>query len=95
MRPEWFDGIEVAWGPEPVDAALVWQPHRMLGDLAFIDPKTGQVVTIAVTPGAQYSTEAEHVWHIEIAGDIATVSQSVHFVGHFHSGNPAHFRLIP
>jgi hypothetical protein len=77
-----------------VEAAISWAGGE-LADLAFVDPKTGHVVTIAVTPGPTYSTEHEHVWHIERTSDhSATVSPSVHFLGHFHSGNPAHFRLV-
>lgn len=71
--------------------------HGSEGALAFVSPKTGGVEVVHVTTGPHHGPTPElyaHVWHIEIAGDVATVSPSVHFLGHFHSGNPAHFRLI-
>ena len=86
-----YDGVEVAWPHEPL-AVLTWDTSDG-GHIVFLSPKTGHKTKIRVTTGLAYSTEEEHIWHIDVVGERATVSQSIHFVGHFHSPNPAVFRL--
>jgi hypothetical protein len=100
------DGVEAPWGPEPRGARLGVGPlHQTVAEFArngrrstlrlrFTNPKTLKLVDVAVTTGEAVSTEAEHVWHLELQGDIATVSPSIHYVGQFHSGNPATFKIF-
>lgn len=93
-----YDGVEVAWGPEPVPARL--EVGALLGlkgtvlRLHFTNPKTGRDVDVAIAPRETPSTPHEHIWRYELEGDLLTVHPSIHFIGHFHSGNPARFRLV-
>jgi hypothetical protein len=84
---------ETPWFTTEVKATLKWSDYH-IGSLRFIDPE-GHPARISVTHGPSYSTDAEHVWHIEENADgTVTVSPSVHFIGHFHTGNPVVFRLV-
>lgn len=88
--------IEVPWPPEPVEAKLQWTEGEAIGDLLFIGPD-GCFAGIPVTWGdsdAATKQAGTNVWHIEVAGDIATVSPSIHFINHYHSPNPVKFKLV-
>lgn len=93
-----YDGVEVPWGPEPVPARLEASTLHGLGTpclrLHFTNPKTGDLVNIAIAPRETPSTPFEHIWRYALEGSDLVVSPSVHFVGQFHSGNPARFRLV-
>lgn len=86
---------EVTYPSEPLNATLYWDKERTSeGWLHFIDPE-GKKAVIRVTKGSQGKDEhGQNVWHIEIAGDEAIVSPSIHFVGHWHSPNPVKFKLM-
>lgn len=86
---------EVPWFTEPPAAALRWDEHDDEGYLRFVGPD-GDRAVIAVTHGPDRHDHelARNIWHIDVAGDVATVSPSVHFVDHWHSPNPATFRLV-
>lgn len=51
--------------------------------------------SIMVTAGddraAMEIVSGQNVWHYELQGETIVVSSSIHFVGHFHSGNPVTF----
>jgi hypothetical protein len=93
-----YDGVEASWGPEPVPARL--EASKLLGldtpclRLHFTNPKTGRDIDIAIAPRETPSTHNEHIWRYELDGADIVIHPSVHFVGHFHSGNPARFRLV-
>lgn len=86
---------EIPWFTEPPDAKLARGNHidDDLAYLHFIGPD-GERAVIWVTEGETTQRHGQNVWHIEVAGDVATVSPSVHFVGHWHSPNPVKFRLV-
>lgn len=85
---------EKPWPSGEVKAKLAWPKKSKEGYLHFIDPGGNRAV-IPVTKGETYETEERGpVWHIEVNGKQATVSPSIHFVGHFHSPNPVHFKLV-
>jgi hypothetical protein len=85
------DGSEVPWFTEPPLATLTWGKDG-LGHLRFVDPK-GDKAVVLVTKDRPFSDENKHVWHIHIAGSRATVSPSIHFIGRWHTPNPAIFLL--
>ena len=89
---------EVAWpSDEQVAVVHVDGQHADLMLLWFLSPETGLRVAVPVAYGnaadktAKYKT---NVWDITIDGEVATVSPSIHFIGHFHSPNPVQFRLV-
>lgn len=88
---------EVPWFSEPPQAMLKWSDG--LGHLHFYDPN-GKKAVIPVTHGETYvrrttdGSPGSPIWHIEVDGDTATVSPSVHFVGYWHSPNPVQFKLV-
>lgn len=80
-----------------LEARLVWTHTSQinpLGRLWFDSPEDGNQVQVAVTTGPHTQNADEHIWHIEVNEGIATVSPSIHFIGHFHSPNPVQFRII-
>lgn len=94
---------EVAWPGKLINARLSWTLGD-LGELRFIGPD-GRLVMIPVTTGESYAKSSDSgsspVWHIETEADpetpglvIAVVKPSIHYVGKWHSPNPARFRLI-
>jgi hypothetical protein len=64
-----------------------------MGWVYFIDPK-GNKHCIPVTTGESYGEAFKNVWHIEVGGDVATVSPSVHYVGEWHTPNPVLFSIV-
>ncbi len=87
---------EVPWFSEPPEATIRWVQEPTLGHLWFIDPK-GRKATVPVTKGETYTIGGKvgmHVWHIDIDGDTATVSPSIHYVGWWHSPNPVVLKLV-
>lgn len=94
---------EVPWFSEPPEAKLardgVQEGDVIQGFLHFIDPQGKKaVVPVTFGPTTQLRTAenlpASNVWHIDINGDEATVSPSIHYVGFWHSPNPVRFRLV-
>jgi hypothetical protein len=78
---------EVPWFTSPPEATLNWTDRPKLGHIKFRDPN-GEIAVFHVTEGETYDLHTKPpgkyrtpVWHIEVNGDIATVSPSVHFVG--------------
>jgi hypothetical protein len=91
---------EVPWFTSPPEATLNWTDRPKLGHIKFRDPN-GEIAVFHVTEGETYDLHTKPpgkyrtpVWHIEVNGDIATVSPSVHFVGRWHSPNPVQFKLV-
>jgi hypothetical protein len=85
---------EVPWFDSPPDAHLAWPERSSEGYLHFYGPD-GERAVIPVTEGpSREAPQRGPVWHIEVADGVATVSPSVHFVGHWHSPNPVQFRLV-
>ena len=87
---------EVAWYSGDLPMARLEDSTQHEGEyiLFFTAPPGCDMTTnIRVTKEPTYSTESEHVWHIDIAGDIVTILPSIHYIGHFHSPNPVQFRL--
>lgn len=94
---------EVPWPREPVEAKLSWQRGATRdegseeGFLHFYGPDGKRaVVPITREPHSQYIFQGRtfNIWHIEVDGEIATVSPSVHYLGSWHSPNPVRFRLV-
>lgn len=89
---------EVPWFSSPPDAKLVWGNHLRpdLGYLHFIDPEGRRAVVWVSreTPIGGEAFAGANVWHIDIDGTVATVSPSIHFIGHFHSPRPVTFHLV-
>ena len=83
---------EVPWFGEPPDAALYWS-SEYLGHLHFIDPQ-GKKAVVPVTKSSACHDERMSIWHIDVDGDIATVSPSVHYIGRWHTPNPVQFKLV-
>jgi hypothetical protein len=84
---------EVPWFSSPPDAWIKWEPIGDLGHLHFVDPQ-GNNAVVHVTNGSTRAEKHYNVWHIDVQGDIATVSPSVHYVGCWHTPNPVLFRLV-
>jgi hypothetical protein len=91
---------ETPWFTEPPRATLNWTDRPKLGHIKFVDPN-GDLAVFHVTENDTYDLTTEppgkhvtHVWHVEVNGDIATVSPSVHFVGRWHSPNPVQFKIV-
>lgn len=99
MKPE---AEYTPWPAEPVAAWLTWDIAWDLsgvGQLWFIDPD-GRNAIVHVERGITHEGRLEasirqHVWRIDVDGDQAVVSPSIHFVGHFHTPRPVRFRLVP
>lgn len=86
----WFDRVTEA------KLTVPGPDSNNLGHLRFYDPN-GRNAVIPVSYGDTESETARchtNVWHIEVTGDLITVSPSIHFIGHFHSPNPVQFRLV-
>jgi hypothetical protein len=93
---------EVPWFSEPPEAKLARKGCKegdvIYGWLHFIDPQ-GNRAAVPVTLGEQTTMEFDGgpgspIWHIDIDGDVATVSPSIHYVGAWHSPNPVQFKLV-
>jgi hypothetical protein len=73
---------------------VLWPEGHDHGYLHFIDPD-GNKQVVWVTEGETTQTPAgRNVWHIQVNGDLAIVSPSIHYVGVFHTPNPVHFQLV-
>lgn len=88
---------EVPWFPGrsgPLPAALFWLDDSEVGHLHFLGPK-GDYGTIPVTEGPTRDDGwPGPVWHIDLDGDEATVTPSIHFKGEWHSPYTTHWRII-
>lgn len=90
---------EVPWFTSPPEAKLSWPEDQEFGYLHFIDPN-GEHAGIPVTrgpDGVRKTTDGSMgspYWHIEIEGNVATVSPSIHFIDRWHSPNPVQFKLV-
>jgi hypothetical protein len=95
---------EVPWFSEPPKAHLIWNDEQTRGYLHFTDPEHKRAV-IQVSPDGPFwdsfvdqngalTGQRYPVWGIEVNGNEATVRDSVHFVGHWHSPNPVKFILV-
>lgn len=88
--------VEVPWFDRVPEATLAWEDDDPTkGWLHFVDPK-GNKHSIPVTTGPTIGTGTGfgNVWHVDIGGEQATVSPSVHYVGEWHSPNPVVFSLV-
>lgn len=94
---------EVPWFSEPPDAVLHWREESTEGYLHFYDPQGNKAVVLVMHEPAHYvktynsdGTEGEPraIWQITVEGETATVRDSVHFAGHWHSPNPVKFHLV-
>jgi hypothetical protein len=88
---------EVPWHSTIPDAELYWYRDEPIGFLHFKSPEDGgqESVRVETGPGKNTGTGFGNVWHIEpiMYNRIATVSPSIHFIGHFHSPNPVQFHI--
>lgn len=96
---------EAPWFNKPPEAVIAREGFEegdvIYGFLHFIDPQD-QKAAIPVTLGdhgelTSDSGPSSPIWHIDLpteGTDIATVSPSVHFIGHWHSPNPVQFKII-
>lgn len=87
--------VEVPWFAEPPNATLRWNEESDQGWLRFVDPKgNAHVVPVTKTEGTNTGTGFGNVWHVDVEGDVATVSPSVHYVGEWHTPNPVQFKIV-
>lgn len=86
---------EVPWFTTPPEAWLAWSEQDVLGHLWFLDPN-GERAIVPVTKGQTQGPPEQsfNIWHIEIEGNLATVSPSIHYIGKWHSPNPVQFVLV-
>lgn len=91
MAENWYDAIP--------DARI---RNRINGprDSALLEFKTptgeNHVIPVTTGPGTNRTETHGPTWTITgnlKVGDIATVSPSIHYVGHFHTDNPVQFRI--
>lgn len=80
--------------PDQINAMI--QSHEADHDtLWFQDPEDmDRQVGIPATTGPHSDIVGSPVWHYEIKGDYIIVSPSIHFIGYFHSPNPAIFNKV-
>jgi hypothetical protein len=85
------------WPSQPTPAKLIMDGHHIRPDLGyfhFIDCE-GHKQVIWVTKGDDRQQVAEqNIWHVEETDTEYIISPSIHFVGHFHTGNPVRFKKV-
>lgn len=71
---------------------------RVNGDelmrLWYREPDSGMLAFVHCSLGPSRHDGRYKIWHIDVLGEIATLTPSIHRPDHYHSPNPVKFKLV-